>query len=148
MDKGKFFQNIKINYYRKIMPRLRIESLTPGLQIWCSPFRANQMGSVLNTRALHAVPMLVCKGPSFYLKIYVKKGHNSKTLAFRFIPLVLQLHLVMMSKYSKFGVDTINNFLEMSTLKFLHINNDLAITINRWVKNCQTKNKPYSIQFQ
>ena len=26
------------------------------------------------TRESHAVPMLVCQGPSFYLKILVKKG--------------------------------------------------------------------------
>ena len=56
------------------------------------------------TRPLLAVPMLVCQGPSFYFE----KGHNSKTILFRVIPLVLQLHLVMMSKNSKFGVDTFN----------------------------------------
>ena len=39
-------------------------------------------------------------------KNLVKKGHNSKTIAFRDMTLVLQLNLVMMSKYSKFGVDT------------------------------------------
>ena len=31
--------------------------------------------------------------------------------------LVLQLHLVMMSKYSKFGVDTFNTFWEMDYIK-------------------------------
>ena len=54
--------------------------------------------------------MLVCQGPSFYLNILVKKGHNPKNIALRVIPLVLQLQLVMMSKYSKFGVDTFNIF--------------------------------------
>ena len=48
--------------------------------------------------------------PSFYLqfinfiKSYIKKGHNSKIISFRVISLVMKLHLVMMSKYSKFGV--------------------------------------------
>ena len=36
------------------------------------------------------------------------KGHNSKNIAFRVMLLVLHLKLVMMSKYSKFGVDTFN----------------------------------------
>ena len=44
---------------------------------------------------LYAVPKLVCQGPSFYLNYLVKKGHNSKTIAFRVMPLVLQLPLVM-----------------------------------------------------
>ena len=43
-------------------------------------------------------------------KIEVKKGHNSNSITFIVMPLVLQLHLVMMSKYSKFGVDTLNTF--------------------------------------
>ena len=60
------------------------------------------------------VPTLVFQGPSFYLKFLVKKGHNSTNMAFRVMPLVLQLHLVMMSKYTKFGaVDTFNTFREM-----------------------------------
>ena len=46
----------------------------------------------------------------FYLKILVKKGHNSKTIDVRVMPLVFQLHLVMMSKYSKFGVDNCKTF--------------------------------------
>ena len=46
------------------------------------------------------VPMLICQWTSFYLKTYVKKGDNSKTIVFR----------VMISKYSKFGVDTFNTF--------------------------------------
>ena len=45
------------------------------------------------------------------LKILVKKVCNSKTKAFRVMPLVSQLHLVMISKYSKFGVDNFNTFL-------------------------------------
>ena len=36
------------------------------------------------------------------------------------MPLALQLHLVMMSKYSKFGVDAFNTFWVMSKFKFLH----------------------------
>ena len=47
---------------------------------------------------------------SLYLKYLVKKGHNSKTVAFRVMPLVLQLHLVMMNKYSKFDVEIFNTF--------------------------------------
>ena len=44
------------------------------------------------------------------LKFLVKKRHNSKPIAFRVMPLVPQLHLVMMSKYPKFGVHTFNTF--------------------------------------
>ena len=40
--------------------------------------------------------------------IVLKKGHNSKNIAFKVIPLALQLHLAIMSKYSKFDVDTLN----------------------------------------
>ena len=61
-------------------------------------------------KPLHAVPTLVCRGPSFYLKFLAKKGHNSKSIAFRVIPLVLQMHLVMMSKFSKFGFDNFYSF--------------------------------------
>ena len=46
-------------------------------------------------------------GPSFCLKILVKKVHNFKTIAFKVMALVLQQHLVMMGKYS---VDTFNSF--------------------------------------
>ena len=37
----------------------------------------------------HAVPMLVCQEPVFYLKFLVKKRHNSKYIAFRVMPLAL-----------------------------------------------------------
>ena len=37
-------------------------------------------------------------GAIILLKILVKKGHNSKTIAFTVMPLVLQLCLVMMNK--------------------------------------------------
>ena len=60
---------------------------------------------------------LICRGAIILLKIYVKKGHNSKTTALRVMPLVLQLHLVMMSKYSKFGVDTLSTFWVMGYIK-------------------------------
>ena len=44
--------------------------------------------------------------------------------------LLLQLHLVMMSKYSKLGADIFNNSFYWATLKFLHNkSNDLAIII-------------------
>ena len=39
------------------------------------------------------------------------RGHNSKIIAFKVMTLFLQLHLVMISKYSKFGIDTFNTFL-------------------------------------
>ena len=39
----------------------------------------------------------------------LKKGHNSKTTAFRVMLLVLHLHLVMMSN-SMFGADTLSTF--------------------------------------
>ena len=73
-------------------------------------------------------------------KILVEKGHNSKAtcIAFRVMPLVLQLHLVMMSKYSKFsvylsylfrnGITTIylNFFFETDKLKmFSHLIDEL-----------------------
>ena len=62
----------------------------------------------------HSVPTLVSQEPSFYLKFLVNKVDNSKTIALRVMPLVLQLHLVLMSKYSKFGVDTFNTFYFLS----------------------------------
>ena len=40
------------------------------------------------------------------LNFLVKRGNNSKNIAFRVIPLALQLDFLIMSKYSKFGVDT------------------------------------------
>ena len=69
------------------------------------------------------------------------------------MPLVLQLHLAMMSKYSKFGDDTCNTFWVMVYIKVLHDDNDtnddnddnnddyLAITI-AWffLRNRQAKN--------
>ena len=78
----------------------------------------------------------VYQQPSFYLNILVKKGHNSKTIAFRAMSLVLQLHHVMMSKYSKFGVDIFTTFWVMCYIKvFANVEDnvddmdDLAITI-------------------
>ena len=62
------------------------------------------------TRAPPAVPMLICQGPSLYFEFLVKKGHNSKTIPFRVMPLVLQLHLVMMNKHSKISVDTFDTY--------------------------------------
>ena len=59
-----------------------------------------------NTRAPDKVPTLVRQGPLFYFKYLVEKGHNSKNIAYRGMPLILKLTLVMMSKYFKFGVDT------------------------------------------
>ena len=84
-------------------------------------------------RASHAVPTL-CQGPSFYLKFLVKKRHNSRNKAFKVMPLVLQLHLVMMRKYTKFGVDTFNTFWVMCYIKFLH-DDDNRLLLNRQAKN-------------
>ena len=64
-------------------------------------------------RPPHVVPTFVCQGPSFYLKIQVKKGHNSKNITLRVMPLNLQLHLVMISKYSKFTVDTFSSKIKV-----------------------------------
>ena len=50
-------------------------------------------------------------------KFKLKKGHNSKNIPFRVTSLDLQLHLVMIRKYSKFGVDTFNIFLVMGYIK-------------------------------
>ena len=44
-------------------------------------------------------------------------AHNSKTIAFRVMSLVLQLRLVMVSMYSMFGADT---FWVMGSTKVLH----------------------------
>ena len=54
--------------------------------------------------------MLVRQGPSFCLNFFVKKGYYTKHIAFRVMPLVLQLLRVMKIKHSKFGVDTFNTF--------------------------------------
>ena len=76
--------------------------------------------------------MLICQGSSF-LNFLGKKGHNSKIITFGVMLPVLQLHLVMISKYSKFG-DTFNTF---SLMGYLDDNDDdLAITIaNFFAKN-------------
>ena len=50
-------------------------------------------------------------------KILFKNGHNSKNIAFRVMPLALQLRPVMISKYSKFGVDTFHIFRVMGYIK-------------------------------
>ena len=44
------------------------------------------------------------------LNFLVERDITPKNIAFRVMSLVLQLHLVMMSKYFKFGVDTFNTF--------------------------------------
>ena len=46
-------------------------------------YTINNVKFSLKTRATNAVPMLVSQGPSFYLKNLVKKGHNSKNIAFQ-----------------------------------------------------------------
>ena len=61
----------------------------------------------LKTQTLKTNKSAAC-GTNAHLS--VKKWHNSKTTAFRVKPLFLPLHLVMMSKYSKFGSDTSSIF--------------------------------------
>ena len=65
--------------------------------------------------------------------------------------LVLQLHLVMMRKYAKFGVDTLNTFEKWAKfiLKFLHNNYDnLAITtVTLFLRNRQAKNVFHKYSF-
>ena len=66
------------------------------------------------------------------------------------MPLLLQLHIVMMSKYSKFVVDTLKPmiiFEKWATLKLLHDNDDnidnydLVILIAQlFLPNRQSKN--------
>ena len=58
------------------------------------------VGINYNQRASHAVPMIVSQGPLFYSKFLVKKGHNSKSIAFRVMSLVKQLH-IKPSRYIK-----------------------------------------------
>ena len=65
-------------------------------------------------------------GAIILLKYLVKKRHNSKIIAFRVMLLVLQLHLVMMSNYSKFVVDIFNIFWVMGYI------NGLAQQPRRW----------------
>ena len=62
------------------------------------------------------------------LNVYIKKGHNSKTIAFSFMSLVLQQHL----KYSKFGVDTLSNFSVMGYIKVFARRRSSAITRGRF----------------
>ena len=47
----------------------------------------------------------------FWQKIKKAKGYNSKNITFLVMPIVLQLHNVMMIKYTKFGIDAFNTFL-------------------------------------
>ena len=86
---------------------------------------------------------LSVRGPSFYLKFLIKKKHNSKNIPFRVMPLALQLHLVMISKDSKLGVDTLS-FNTFWVIGFLYDDNDDYQTITiAWLFlwNRQAKNK-------
>ena len=65
---------------------------------------------IIKNKSCTCYTVLIYQGLSFYLKMLHKKGHNSKDIAFRVMPLVLQLDIIMMRKYSKFGVDTFNTF--------------------------------------
>ena len=88
----------------------------------------------------NAVPTLVCHGQSFYLNFLAKKGQNSKNIAFRVMSLALQLHLVMMSKYSKFGVYTSNTVLIMGYIKVFVQDEDLSFTTARlFLRNRRAK---------
>ena len=73
-------------------------------------------------------------------------GHNSKTIAFRDMSLVLQIYLVMMSKYSTLELIPLILFEWWAILKFLH-NNDkdninVVMTIALlFLQNRQAKNE-------
>ena len=45
--------------------------------------------NTLKQRGMHAELTLLCQGQSLYLKVLVKKEHNSKNIALRVMPLVL-----------------------------------------------------------
>ena len=51
-----------------------------------------------------------------FKNLRIKRG-ITPNISFRVMPLVLQLHLVMMSNYSKFGVDTFNTIWVMGNIK-------------------------------
>ena len=57
------------------------------------------------------------------------------------MPLVLQLVIVMMSKYSKFGVDTLSTFWVMSHIKVYAL--DLVNTIAQLFLRNRQANKKY-----
>ena len=104
-----FFKNVKLESC----------NITFTVLVWCKTQPKNIHGTKLNnllwvsiaiTNTTCGTNVSLSGRPSFCLKIYAKKGHNSLTIAIRVKPLVLQLHLVMMSKHSKFGVDTFNTF--------------------------------------
>ena len=82
--------------------------------------RLHFTGAIINNKSTACSTMLICQGPSFYLKLLVKKGHNSKNIAFRVMLLVLQQHLVMMSKYFQgWWSDTFNTFWVKSYITVL-----------------------------
>ena len=88
------------------------------------------------------------RGPSFSLKYLVKKGHNSKNIAFRVMPFALQLHLVMISKYSKFGVDSFKIIWVMGYIKVFarrqrlwrHHNDHVITIVQLFLRDRQAKN--------
>ena len=108
----------KPNIYLALKINTQITLLnTVFVVLSCFPKPLNWGTNLKQTRAQHVVSMLVCQGLSFSLKYLLKKRYNSKTTAFRVMPLVLQLHLVIMSKYSMFGVDTFNTFWVIGYIK-------------------------------
>ena len=53
---------------------------------------------------------IIILNKQFWQKVKKPNGYNSKTITFLVMPFVLQLHHVMMMKYTKFGVDAFNTF--------------------------------------
>ena len=63
------------------------------------------------------------------------------------MPLVQQLHLVMMSKYSKFGVDTFNTFWVMSYIKVFAQRQSRSQQLDLFFQNRQAKNMVITVIF-
>ena len=78
------------------------------------------------TRVMHAAPVaIVCQRPSFYLKFLVKKRHNSKTIAFRVMSVVLHDNRQTKNEFSIFltnnnNYDQILKILGFSVFKNNH----------------------------
>ena len=81
------------------------------------------------------------------IKLFSEQELNSETIAFRVMPLVLQLDVVIMSKFSKSGVYIIDTFWLKGHIKVFSNNdndNDLAITI-AWIEIKKKINKMIKI---